>query len=260
MLAAWGASVGDLFVLRGDRDAVPIWQMALFFLAGLVAPVATTLVLRAIVLESLLVPTASMEPAVLAGDHLFADRRAFSHGGSARYGDVIVFASPEHPDQLLVKRVVARPGDSLEVKRGHPFVNGWAVPSCSLGSVTLDNKAGELEVEFLGDASYLVFYDTTPAPTHAGPLWAANDAVLVLGDNRNDSADSRAWFGGRDGNVHASAVRGRALFVWFRASEDDDARFGVDLAHPALPAVARALRPQLDACLAARPVATPPSR
>ena len=116
-----------------------------------------------------------------------------------------------------------------------------------------------LEIEFLGDASYLVFYDATPAPMHAGPLYAAKDGVLVLGDNRNNSADSRAWFGGRDGNVHASALRGSALFVWARTSADDDARFGIDLSTPELPSALAAVRPQLAACLASRPRETTPS-
>jgi signal peptidase I len=196
-----------------------------------------------------------MEPTVLVGDRIFADKREHA----PHLGEVVVFDSPEHPEQLLVKRVIALPGQSLEVRNGHPFVDGWPVPSCALGTVTLGGTTGALEVEFLGDASYLVFYDGTPAPMHAGPLYAAKDGALVLGDNRNNSADSRSWFGGRDGNVHASALRGRALFVWARTSPDDDARFGIDLAKIALPTALAAVRPQLDKCLASRPTETTPS-
>lgn len=253
MGVAWIFSVIDLFFVR-EGERVPLWQTLAFVFAGLVAPIAASTFLRAFAIESLVVPTRSMEPTVLADDRLFADKR----DRKARYGDVIVFASPEN-QQLLVKRVVARPGDALEMKRGKPWINGWPIPSCSLGIVTLGEANGELVVEFLGDASYLVFYDAlAPVAMHAGPLYASDDSVLVLGDDRNDSADSRVWKGGRDGNVHASALRGRALFVWMRTSPIDGARFGVGLDRLVLPTSLAVARSKLDECLANRPDAFPP--
>jgi signal peptidase I len=258
MLLAWMASFVDLLRFHDEEDETPVWQILLFGVIGFAMPLAISVVIRAEVLDSFVIPTSSMEPTVLVGDRIFADKREHT----LRYGEVIVFASPEHPEQLLVKRVVALPGDSLEVRAGHPSVDGWEVPSCPLGTVTLDGSSGALEVEFLGDASYLVFYDSTPTPMHAGPLYAAKDGVLVLGDNRNNSGDSRSWFGGRDGNVHASSLRGSALFVWARTSAEDDARFGVDLhdGGPELPSSLAAVRPQLAACLASRPSVTRPPR
>jgi signal peptidase I len=253
MLLVWGASFADLLRIRDERH-VPVWQIAVFIVVGLSLPFAVSVAVRTLVLESFVIPTSSMEPTVLAGDRIFADKRQ----RAPRYGEVVVFESPERAGQLLVKRVIAMPGDSLEVRAGRPYVNGWPVPSCPLGTVTLDGATGDLEIEFLGDASYLVFYDATPAAMHAGPLWAATDGVLVLGDNRNNSADSRSWFAGRDGNVHASALRGRALFVWLRPSTSDDTSFGIDLSRPILPAALASVRPELAKCLAARPDATPP--
>ena len=253
MVLAWAASFADLLRIRDER-ATPIWQILLFAVVGFALPLGVSIALRAAVLDAFVIPTSSMEPTVLSGDRIFADKRS----RTPRYGEVVVFDSPEHPELLLVKRVIAMPGDTLEVRNGRPFVDGWPVPSCALGTVTLGGSTGALEIEFLGDASYLVFYDSTPSPMHAGPLYAAKDGVLVLGDNRNNSADSRAWSGGRDGNVHASALRGRALFVWARTSPDDDARFGIDLATPLLPTALTAVRPELDECLASRPRVTLP--
>jgi len=255
MLVAWAASFVDLLRIRDER-AVSIGQIILFAMGGFVVPLGISIAVRAAVLESFVIPTSSMEPTVLSGDRIFADKR----DRAPRYGEVVVFESPEHPEQLLVKRVIAMPGDTLEVRSGRPFVDGWPVPSCALGTVTLGGSTGALEIEFLGDASYLVFYDGTPTPMHAGPLYAAKDGVLVLGDNRNNSGDSRSWFGGRDGNVHASSLRGSALFVWARTSAEDDARFGIDLGTPELPSSLAAVRPQLAACLASRPSVTRPSR
>jgi signal peptidase I len=254
MLAAWAASVVDLLVSR-EAEARAVWQTVAFACVGLAAPAFAAAFLRAFVLESFVVPTRSMEPSILAGDHLFAAART----SRPRYGDIVVFASPERSGQMLVKRVVAEPGDVLEVERGRPWINGWQVPSCRVGEASLGDANGELDVEFLGEASYLVFYDeSAPVAEHAGPFYAATDGVLVLGDDRNDSADSRTWHDGRDGNVHAGAVRGRALFVWLRTSAIDDARFGVDLGHVVLPSSLARLRPALARCLATRPPSVPP--
>ena len=254
VLSAFALSVVDL-VRVAEGPKTPIWQTAIFAAIGFATPAAASAILRTFVLESFVVPTRSMEPTVHAGDRIFAAKG----GDLPRYGDVVVLDSPEHPGEMLVKRVVARPGDVLEMRRGRPWVNGWQVPSCTLGDGELGSARGEVDVEFLGDASYLVFYDAAaPVAEHAGPLYVAKDAVLVLGDDRNDSADSRAWHDGRDGNVHARGLRGRALFVWLRTNAADDARFGVDLARPRLPSSLAKLQPALDRCLAARPPSTPP--
>jgi signal peptidase I len=254
MLAMWIGSFVDL-LRTGDAGKVPVWQTVAFFVVGLAGPVAASRFVQTFVLASYVVPTQSMQPTVLAGDRLFASR-SDKH---PRYGDVIVLESPEHPDQLLVKRVIALPGDVLEVRRGHPLVNGWRVPTCVVGSVNLDGEMGELDVEFLGDASYLVFYDAaTPVPEHAGPLYAAADSVLVLGDNRNDSADSRTWHHGIDGNVPRSALEGRALFVWLRTSTVDDRHFGIGLAGVQLPSSLAHFGPDVSRCLATKPDANPP--
>ena len=256
MLVVWVASLSDLFITKDAARAAPLWQTLLFFVGGIAGPLLASLVIRIVALEPYVVPTESMQPTVLVGDHLFAtrlDRRA-------RYGDVVVVVSPEHPDQMLVKRVIGRPDDVLEMRSGRPFVNGWQVPSCVLGNVRLGEGSGELEVEFLGNASYLVFYDASrPEMAHAGPFYAAADGLLVLGDDRNDSADSRTWHRGLDGNVHASALRGRALFVWLRGSPVDARTFGIDLGHVDLPSSLTHLRPALERCLAARPSAWPPA-
>lgn len=253
---AFALSVIDLLRLA-EGPKTPVWQTAAFAAVGLAVPVVASAVLRTFVVASFVVPTRSMEPTLLAGDRIFASK---SHGDLPRYGAIVMLDSPEHAGEILVKRVVARPGDVLEMRRGRPWINGWQVPSCELGSAQLGGARGEVDVEFLGDASYLVFYDrNAPTAEHAGPLYAAKDAVLVLGDDRNASADSRVWHDGRDGTVHARALRGRALFVWLRTSALDDARSGVDLAKPHLPSSLADLRPALDRCLANRPPSTPPA-
>src|SRR5947209_20528146 len=86
--------------------------------------------------------------------------------------------------------------------------------------------------------------------------------VWVMGDNRNNSHDSRMWFGGRGGGVPFENIRGRALFVWLSVSDNgmDWSREGAPvMGRPRLPPAAKGLEPQLALCLKIRPhVTTPP--
>lgn len=168
-------------------------------------------------------------------------------------GDIILFRFPEHPEQEFVKRVIAVGDDRLEVKAGHPILNGWEVPNCKLGAYeyqggddsAMRNK-GDLYVEFLGAAAYLTFYqEDGVAADVQGPYVAKRDEYWVMGDNRHNSHDSRMWYGGAGGGVPLELVRG-----------------GVPQPSvPVLPSGAAALQPALDACMRARPAmdkTTPP--
>jgi signal peptidase I len=245
--------------------------------------VAVAFALRAFVIEAFKIPSGSMIPTLMVGDHIFVNK--FSYGPAIPYthsrlwthmppqrGDVMVFAFPEHPDQDFIKRVIAIPGDKLEARNGHPIINGWEVPSCRVGAwnysdyeSAISRHDGELYVEYLGDESFLTFYDRAsgPFPEIQGPYYVKNGEVWVMGDNRNNSHDSRMWFGGQGGGVPFENIRGRALFVWLSIPDT-----GVDLSRegapvmgrPRLPPSAAALKPEFDRCLAQRPAVTlPPS-
>jgi signal peptidase I len=140
-------------------------------------------------------------------------------------GDVIVFvypeAQPDQPAQDFIKRAVALPGDTLVVENGHPIINGWRVPSCRVGpyeyreGASNPPKRGELFVEFLGEVSYLTLFEDGRTDGEQGPYYVKAGETWVLGDNRNNSSDSRAWYGGRGGGVPDANLKGRALFVWW---------------------------------------------
>lgn len=255
------------------------------YVEAIVMAVAVAFALRAFVIEAFKIPSGSMIPTLMVGDHIFVNK--FIYGPAIPYtharvwtsmppkrGDVIVFAFPEHPEQDFIKRVIAIEGDKLEARSGHPVINGWEVPSCRLGSWAyseidspIPRREGDLYVEFLGEESYLTFYDRASGyvPSEAqGPFFAKKGEVWVMGDNRNNSHDSRMWFGGQGGGVPFDNIRGRALFVWFSVSDA-----GVDLSRegapvmgrPRLPSSAKALEAQLVQCLKNRPAVTlPPSR
>jgi signal peptidase I len=242
--------------------------------------------LRAFVVEAFKIPSGSMIPTLQVGDHIFVNK--FSYGPAIPWthkrvwqnmppkrGDVMVFAYPEHPDQDFIKRVIAVPGDKLEAKNGHPVINGWEVPYCKVGTYAYTDAdslstrhEGELDVEYLGDEAYLTFYDRAQGmfPEYQGPYYAKAGEAWVMGDNRNNSHDSRMWFGGQGGGVPFENIKGRALFVWLSVSDSgmDWSRLGAPvMGRPRLPpAMKAALQGPLDKCLTDRPPlekTTPPA-
>jgi signal peptidase I len=244
--------------------------------------VAVAFALRAFVIEAFKIPSGSMIPTLMVGDHIFVNK--FSYGPAIpltkariwtnmppKRGDVMVFAFPEHPEQDFIKRVIAVEGDRLEARGGHPIINGWEVPSCRLGPWTyseydspIGHHVGELFVEYLGTESYLTFYDRSSgySPEYQGPYFVKKGEAWVMGDNRNNSHDSRAWFGGQGGGVPFENIRGRALFVWLSVSDSglDWSREGAPvMGRPRLPPSAKDLEPALEQCLKNRPSVTSPA-
>ena len=208
--------------------------------------VAVALVLRAFVVEAFKIPSGSMIPTLMIGDHIFvnkfsygplipwSDTRLFDRAPPAR-GDVMVFKFPENREQDFIKRVIALPGDRLEVLDGRPVINGWLAPHCRIGAYTTEGHATQMYMEFLGENAYLTLFDdasderacTTSEECGAGlacrgnvcgalqgPYDVAKGEAWVLGDNRNNSHDSRSWRGGLGGGVPFELIKGRAMFVW----------------------------------------------
>ena len=246
------------------------------YLESIFVAIAVALCLRAFVVEAFKIPSGSMIPTLQVGDHIFVNK--FTYGPAIPYtrtrlfasmppdrGDVMVFAFPEHPEQDFIKRVIALPGDKLEARGGHPILNGWEVPSCFVGLYTYtegepipSKHEGDLFVEFLGDEAYLTLYDRYAGGLndYQGPYIVKPGEVYVMGDNRNNSHDSRMWFGGQGGGVPFENIKGRALFVWLSVGEQGMAwsRLGAPvMGKPRLPPDMKGLEPGLDKCFRERP-------
>ncbi len=203
------------------------WQRGEFreYAESILIAVGVALLLRAFVVEAFKIPSGSMLPTLQIQDHIFVNKFAYGpevpftktrlyDGMPPKHGDVIVFEYPD-PDpnaerQDFIKRVVALPGDTLEVVDGHPIINGWEVPHCRAGTY----EGADLYVEFLSGYSYLTMYEHIDGRGRGkeGPFHAAPGELWVMGDNRNNSHDSRAWPQG--GGVPFANIKGRAMFVW----------------------------------------------
>lgn len=247
---------------------------------SIIVAILVAMGLRAFVVEAFKIPSGSMIPTLQVGDHIFVNK--FTYGPAIPWtrmrlwsrmpperGDVIVFAYPEHPEQDFIKRVIAIPGDKLEARGGHPIINGWQVPSCYVGKYAYTESQdgakheGEVYVEFLEDEAYLTLYDhQSLASEYQGPYYVKPNEVWVMGDNRNNSHDSRMWWGGVGGGVPFENIKGRALFVWLSYSDSMDWSrmfapvMGRPPGHgpiPDLPPAMKQLVPPIDKCLKDRP-------
>jgi signal peptidase I len=249
---------------------------------SIIIAVTVALFLRAFVVEAFKIPSGSMLPTLQLQDHIFVNKLSYGppipmtknrlwNSLPPKRGDVMVFEYPNPdpvPRQDYIKRVIAIPGDTLEVLGGHPSINGWRVPSCSAGPYDYEEgpgitKHGELFVEFLGDYSYLTVYEENHMEIEQGPYHVAPGEVWVLGDNRNNSSDSRAWNHGIGAGAPFENIKGRALFVWLTFRSDGWISFhrlftGV-MGRPKLPAgTAPSVVAAVERCLAQRPNVTNP--
>ncbi|MGH7528891.1 MAG: signal peptidase I [Gemmatimonadales bacterium] len=183
------------------------------------------IIIRTFLLEAFQIPSGSMERTLLAGDFLFVNKAVYGAqipGTNARLpgfetpqrGDVIVFAYPKDPTLSYVKRVIGGPGDIVESRLGQVYVNGVALEEPYVQR--MDPLHDGFDPQFNWQRAHLV--NRTPDqrrryhPTRDtwGPLRVPPHKYFVLGDNRDNSADSRYW-----GFVDASAVKGRPLLVYF---------------------------------------------
>jgi signal peptidase I len=138
------------------------------------------------------IPASSMKPALEEGDYLIAKLEKYGDRVSRR-GDIIVFPYPEDRSVNFVKRVIGLPGERIEIKDKLVFVNGQR----------LDDPWGvhEGSVNFPSDVN---------PRDNFGPVQIREGSVFVLGDNRDNSHDSRFW-----GDVKIKEIEGRAVFIYW---------------------------------------------
>lgn len=146
---------------------------------------ALSWVLRTYVIEARKIPTGSMLPTIQLDDRVIVDKFFFKRFDNISPGDIIVFHPPPsaHATEDFIKRVVGLPGDKLEIRNHTTYVNGQP-----------------LYEPFVLDKSRNDF----------GPIVVPKDSVFVMGDNRNNSDDSRVW-----GFLPIQNITGRTLFRYW---------------------------------------------
>ncbi len=214
-----GEPVGVEKVAAQRRADVPAHGL-LPSLRSILWVIVVGLFITAFTVQPFRIPSSSMEPTLLVGDFLMVDKqvgfadssRLFAPAGVIQRGDVVIFRYPVDASMHLVKRVVGLPGDRLRMSGGKVYVNGVALTE----PYAVYREAGEnryrdefpmLESADPGvDSRWWVEMRSLVA---GGELTVPAGRYFVLGDNRNDSEDSRYW-----GLVPRSAIVGRPLVIY----------------------------------------------
>lgn len=192
-----------------------------------VALVAVCLFLvRAFLVEAFKIPTSSMEGTLLAGDFLLVNKAAYGAEipglgvslpalAEPQRGDVIVFRPPHEPEIHYVKRLVGMPGDTLWMARKSLWVNGLRIAEPY--AAYLDPYGDAVHPSMSWQRRYLRDLNPKrryrPSRDNWGPLVVPPESFFVLGDNRDNSEDSRYWgFVGRD------AIEGQPWVVYYSSA------------------------------------------
>ena len=205
--------------------------------AGSIQSLLVTVVIAVFVItfavQAFQIPSESMEDTLLIGDYLLVDKVHFARGGlwghilpysPIKRGDIVVFHYPVHPSQHFVKRVIGVPGDRIRLSDKHVFVNGVPLqePYALYKSHIHDSYRDEFpNSEFLSAGVEAKWWLQMRELVHRGELVVPPGQYFVLGDNRDESLDSRYW-----GFVPRENIVGRPLIIyWSVRSPDDDTPF-----------------------------------
>jgi signal peptidase I len=215
-------------------------------LRAIVWAVLLALAIRSFLVEPFKIPSGSMIPTLLVGDYVLVSK--FAYGvrlpitgtlllpvGQPRRGDVIVFRYPDDPSQDFIKRVVGVPGDRVEMRENRLWLNGQLVDLVPEGTYPYTDgyQRGELAryVERNpDDREYTVLYQRS-GPAREGPWIVPEGQYFAMGDNRDNSQDSRKW---KHSFVRADQIKGRAFCIhwsWVIDPGPADRGFIMDLLH-----------------------------
>jgi signal peptidase I len=172
---------------------------------SIIIAVVLALMIRTLVVQAFKIPSGSMEETLLIGDHILVNKMAYGlqipfSEAKVRFfgllepperGEIIVFPFPRDPARDFIKRVIGLPGERVEVRNHHAYVNGEPLKE---PYVKLDERMAIHPTRY----------------SHWGPEVVPPGKLFVMGDNRDNSADSRDW-----GFLDSEQVKGRAFIIYW---------------------------------------------
>jgi len=207
------------------------------FFKTLLAAVICAAIVRSFFYEPFHIPSSSMKPGLLVGDYIFVSK--FSYGYSKysfpfalnlfsgriwhttpKRGDVAVFRLPSDPSVNYIKRIVALPGDTVQVKAGQLYINQKPIPKIYIDDFIDDNQTTiaifKETLPFGKEIMVLDQYPNTPQD-NTGIYNVPQEHYFVMGDNRDNSQDSR--FSNQVGFIPKENLVGKAGIIFFSVND-----------------------------------------
>jgi signal peptidase I len=153
---------------------------------ALLVQMCTSFLVVPYLIQAYKMPTGSMEPTLLVGDHILINKHIY-RADEPRRGEVIVFRYPPNPETAYVKRLIGEPGDTVEMVGRTVYINGGPIKE-----------------------NYAQYLDPGSINGHYGPFRVPSDQYFVMGDNRDNSQDSRFW-----GFVPRENLLGKAMIIYW---------------------------------------------
>lgn len=176
---------------HATRRQPGILRRFLSFVICIAVVLAAAWGIRTYVVEPFEVPSASMETTIMTGDRLFAEKVSY-HFADVQPGDIVVFSDPQVPSRVLVKRVIATEGQTISISGGTLYIDGVAQsePYVTGETYPLSQTAGNVSISY--------------------PYVAPEGEVWVMGDNRENSSDSRYF-----GSIDEDTIFGKAILTYW---------------------------------------------
>jgi signal peptidase I len=180
------------------------------YIEAILLAIVIAFFIRTFVIQAYKIPSGSMKPTLQIGDHILVSK--FNYGvklpflrstliplGTPKRGDILVFIYPEDRSKDFIKRLIGLPGDTIEISNKKIFLN--SLPLNDTHGVYVDN---------------LIIPGSVQPRDNFGPVTVPEDSIFVMGDNRDESYDSRFW-----GFVKMKDVLGKALIIYWSWNHED---------------------------------------
>jgi len=188
---------------------------------ALAIAVLLALFIRTFVVQAFKIPSGSMKPTLIIGDHLLVNK--FTYGikiplidrfiiqfDNPKRGDIVVFKYPKDESKDFIKRVIGIEGDVVEIKSDILYINGEKIDTEYVSKyIDEDISGADRYEEAFGESKHYIL-DQYVNYEDFGPVTVPENSIFVMGDNRDNSQDSRYW-----GFVSLNKIKGKALIIYW---------------------------------------------
>ncbi len=171
---------------RTDNKKKAFVKELLQWVFAFAAAIIAALLINSFIIVNAQIPSGSMEDTIMPGDRVFGNRLAYVFSEPERF-DIIIFKYPDDESQLFIKRIIGLPGETVEIRGGNIYIDGSEEP--------LD----DVDTKETMEGSF-------------GPYTVPEGCYFVMGDNRNNSRDSRYW---EHTFVSEDEILGKAVFRYW---------------------------------------------